>query len=177
MDVITLSNSKLKISLTYEEISLLFGSYENIDYNNLESKETLNILYKRATELTDFPLDSDRLLIEVKPNHNGCEIYFTKVKEEIKKASQTKAVIIAFKNIEDIIDFSLVAKTVKSDFYILQDIYFLIVYDFSSVSYTAAEYCTKIIKNEIAAEYIKEHGTAIYKTYAIEFFKSKFKGT
>lgn len=177
MDVITLNSSKLRISLTYEEISLLFGSYENIDYNNSESKATLNILYKKATELTNFPLDTDRLLIEVKPNNNGCEIYFTKVSEEIKKTVPPKKAILVFKNTDDLIEFSLLANEVKSDLYTLQNKYFIIVYDYGAVSIISPEYCTKIIKNEITAEYIKEHGTVICKTNAIEILKSKFKGS
>lgn len=177
MDVITLNSSKLKISLTYEEISLLFGSYENIDYNNSDSKATLNILYKKATELTNFPLDTDRLLIEVKPNETGCEIYFTKVTSEIKRTVSTNRVILLFNSTDDFIRFAKAVKPIKSDLYILQDKYCLVVYDFCAVSFAAYEFCNKVIKNEITAEYVTEHGAVICQTNAIETFKEKFKGS
>lgn len=99
MKIRCLTENTLKISLTAYEITLLFGSYENIDYSNENNKKILGEILKKANIYTDSITDA-KLYIEVMPDQlGGCSIYCTYLKEKMKKyrkISQSKKSFDAF---------------------------------------------------------------------------------
>lgn len=176
MNVETIDKDKLKISLTLDEIISLFGSYENINYQNQYSKATLHILYQKAVANTDFPLDCQKLLIEVKPIYSGCEIYFTKLFEkENLTIKRNKTYALYFKNSEDLISFIKTCKTYISDLLQYQNNYILKIYCDNFDELLAREYCHQITTDLIAISHITEHATLLCKFNAIKQLKSAFK--
>ena len=83
MRIKNLTENTLKISLTAYEISLLFGSYENIDYRDEKSKRILGEILKEAN--VELESTQNKLYIEVVPDTlGGCSIYCTCVSVSIK---------------------------------------------------------------------------------------------
>ena len=94
MLVNSLGKNKIKISLTAFEITKLFGSYENIDYANPETKIALNVLLEKAVQISNTEFDDGALFVEVYPTVlGGCNIYFTRIKPEEKRPKRLKKVL------------------------------------------------------------------------------------
>ncbi len=90
------------IELNAEEVKILFGSYEKIDYRDKICKHTIHRLLKSALPSTLLPFNSKQVLIEVMPNGGGCLFYFTKI--GTKHTKSTVALIL--NSIDDLISLT-----------------------------------------------------------------------
>lgn len=173
MNVKTVDKNKLKIFLTYSEIISLFGSYENINFENIYSKATLSILYHKATANTDFNNDFKKMLIEVKPILSGCEICFTKAFENNTANNRIYCALI-FNNSESLISFAKNYVECKSNLYAYKNKYILTISEEKCNEYLAHEYC-EIIKNQTVISHLSEYAVLICKTDALKKIKLHFE--
>ena len=82
MEIEESDSKKLRIILDSNEMTELFGSYEEIDYNDPYIRSALHSLIDRVCPQTSSLSKQDRLLIEVKPYHDGCMIELSKYELE-----------------------------------------------------------------------------------------------
>lgn len=180
VNVNVINKNQIKINLTKEEIVKLFGGYEMIDYNNPNCKFKIDMLLYDAISKEEFPLDCDRLLIEVKPSNTGCSIYFTRIYQKGKKYKRvtvSKKYILTFSDSDSLISGSCelykqyIPQIKDSRLYKGSDKYYLVIYAEKSLSENLnhiKEYCSNISKNEILAEKIAEHAVSICECNTIE---------
>lgn len=107
MKINTMNDNKIELFLSDEEVEKIFGGYELIDYDLPECRIKIHSLLISAAPEGAFPLDCDKVSIEVKPKEFGCTIALTKIYKSSKRYRQVKAnktVIVIFKNSSDLID-------------------------------------------------------------------------
>lgn len=86
MNIETLTESKIRITLNSEEVEELFGGYSKIDYENPLIRSVLHNLINTALPDESFLNCCKKLLIEVRPLRDGCTIDLTK--QPIKKTAK-----------------------------------------------------------------------------------------
>lgn len=190
MTIDTIDENRIKIDLTDDEIYLLFGGYEKIDYSNEQSKRTLNLLFKKAVPSDEFPLDCRKLLIEVKPITGGCSIYVTKIYKDkprrYKRVNIKRNYILSFIGSENMItgvcelNRNAFSKNVKSELYKFCDNYCVIINTDTNIDDVLThikEYCSDIYKSDIIASKVAEYGIAICREKAIQKIGETFKTT
>lgn len=168
MDINAINKNKIKISLTDEELSSLFGGYDNLNYNNPHSKHTLDMLLNAAIKNKNFPLDSERLLIEVKQEFSGCSIILTKIYSTTPKKYKRTSIsynVASFKTSEDMIKciialYNSNLNIKKSDLYLTDSGYSLILYSYVPNAFLR-EYCKNISNNREVSSYIEEYGNPL----------------
>ena len=94
------SDNRIEIHLSREEIHSIFGGYEYIDYNEIGCREKIHRIVTENISGAYFPLDCDKLLIEVRPARYGCNITLTKLYES---KSNNISVAMIFNNSDDLI--------------------------------------------------------------------------
>ncbi len=182
MRINTINDNKIELYLSDEEVENIFGGYELIDYDAPECRIKIHSLIISAAPKTLFPLDCERVLIEVKPKEYGCTLTLTKVYSSIKKyrqVSRIKTEVYIFENSDNLLAALNALKNINaqySELYTNENKYAVIVgINRKSIDTTTLlrEYC-KIICREIDALKIREYWQPICKTKAIkklsEFF-------
>ncbi len=90
MELILISESKLKIMLSESDLESFSLTSEGLDYENIDTREAFKCILDEAKVKTGFDTECGRLFIKVFPSKNGgCEVYVTKSGVE-KERSQTK---------------------------------------------------------------------------------------
>jgi len=80
VDLILISQSKLKIMLTADDMAEYSLSCDNINYDNTETRRAFWDILDTAKHKTGFDAASDRVYIQVYPSKGGgCEMYVTKL--------------------------------------------------------------------------------------------------
>ena len=80
MEVLLISDSKLKIMLTEEDMKKYDLKNEEIDYDNTHTRRALWEILDEAKEKTGFDAASDKILIQLYPSKDGgCELFVTKL--------------------------------------------------------------------------------------------------
>ena len=94
MEIILISECKLKIALREEDLAAFEIRADELDYSNTETKRMFWDLLSRAKHKTGFDTDGQRVLVQLYPSKDGgCEMFVTKIgllddgKDE-KKCSQ-----------------------------------------------------------------------------------------
>lgn len=182
MNVDTQTNDKIKISLSDSEIKELFGSYEMINYENPHSKLILGMLLE-SSACDNFQLDCEKILIEVKPEKNGCVIIYTKLNRKcakrLKKSEKNYDCAFIFDNSESMIRCigEIDEVGIKSNsLYEKNGKYILTVKGNTSFIKTLPhinEYCSKALYKDIVP-YAKEHLKCIMQKNAIQKIKTAF---
>jgi negative regulator of genetic competence, sporulation and motility len=90
MELIRISDSKLKIILNETDMQRYALSSDALSYENCETRRAVREVLAEAEEETGFHATADRLLIQAYPSRDGgCELYVTKIEtpatEEKKK--------------------------------------------------------------------------------------------
>ena len=81
MELLLISDSKLKVTLTAEDMNKFSLSSDNIDYDNTETRRAFWQILDEAKHKTGFDAASDRVFIQVYPSKcGGCEMYVIKLK-------------------------------------------------------------------------------------------------
>ena len=82
MELILISDNKLKIMLTEEDMFKYEICAESIDYDNTETRRAFWQILDEAKHRTGFDAASERVFIQVYPSRGGgCEMYVTKLGE------------------------------------------------------------------------------------------------
>ncbi len=80
MELIRISDSKLKIMLSAEDMAHYAITPEVLNYENTETRRAVWQILDEAKQQTGFDAASDRVLIQVYPSRaGGCELYITKI--------------------------------------------------------------------------------------------------
>lgn len=80
MELILISDSKLKIMMTSEDMSAYDLNFENLDYDNTETRRAFWNILDEAKHKTGFDAASDKVFIQLYPSKSGgCEMYVTKL--------------------------------------------------------------------------------------------------
>lgn len=170
MRVDAINENKFKISLTDNEIELLFGEYSLIDYNEPKAKLAIDMLISEALPESMVPLKCDKVLIEVKQTLGGCNIYFTQLfnsKKSKVNAKSKETYTLVFKNSENLIDCikMLFKKEISGRNYLYRfdDTYRLIIEncDLPFESDALKEFCTNTYKSETEKMRTLEYGSFI----------------
>lgn len=82
MDMILISNQKLKIMLSPDDMNEYEISCETIDYDNTETRRVLWNILDLAKHKTGFDAAHEKVYIQVYPSRGGgCELFVTKLSE------------------------------------------------------------------------------------------------
>jgi negative regulator of genetic competence, sporulation and motility len=80
MELILISDSKLKVMLTPDDMASYDITCDTIDYDNTETRRAFWNILDEAKHKTGFDAASDKVFIQVYPSKNGgCELYVTKL--------------------------------------------------------------------------------------------------
>ena len=80
MELILISDNKLKIMLTEEDMFRYEISADSIDYDNTETRRAFWQILDEAKHRTGFDAASERVFVQVYPSRSGgCEMYVTKL--------------------------------------------------------------------------------------------------
>ena len=80
MEIIMISDSKLKVMLCKEDLSHFELKPEQLDYSNTETKRMFWDVLSRAKHQTGFDTDGQRVLVQLYPSkEGGCEMFVTKI--------------------------------------------------------------------------------------------------
>ena len=83
MDLILISESKLKVTLTPEDMKALQLSCDDIDYDSTGTRRAFWSILDEAKQKTGFDAARSRVFIQVYPSKDGgCELYVTKLSSE-----------------------------------------------------------------------------------------------
>lgn len=87
MELILISESKLKVMLTESDMESFALTCDTIDYDNTETRRAFWEIFDEAKHKTGFDAASNRVFIQVFPSKSGgCELYVTKVQGERDQA-------------------------------------------------------------------------------------------
>ncbi len=91
MEVIRISNQKLKVMLSDEDMRHYEIQSCSKDYGDAEIRRALSKILFDADKETDFNVAKDRIYIEIFPDKDGgCEMFVTKLGEREKKEARGK---------------------------------------------------------------------------------------
>ncbi len=80
MEFILISDNKIKVMLTEEDLQEFEIETEELDYSNTETKRMFWDVLSRAKKLTGFDTDGQRVLVQLYPSRQGgCELFVTKI--------------------------------------------------------------------------------------------------
>ena len=80
MELIIISDSKLKVTLTSDELSDFSLDADTLDYSNAETKKMFWDLLAHAKHAVGFCTDGHRVLVQLYPSKSGgCEMFITKL--------------------------------------------------------------------------------------------------
>lgn len=163
----TIDENKIEIYLSGGEIKDIFGEYALIDYDDPECRIKIHSLFAATANNIIFPLDCNRVFIEVKPVSTGCVISYTKIYSNIK---EEKIYTLIFSNSENLISSISALKELdclSSELYINGEKYALIIKTrHANNMLHISEYCT-VSQNKSSAVKIREYWQAVCKKGAI----------
>ena len=175
MNIDTLSDNKIQISLTDEEVSSIFGGYDKINYNNPQAKLRLNSFLNSVIVSANFSLDSKSLIVEIRQEITGCSITLTKIYGKFhrkRRRLKLKGRIVLFDTADEMIDS--ITALCKSNILVKKSTLYLLNNQYRLLLYTAAtdelllEYLQNISNNKTVISYTEEHGTPLCPENAVK---------
>ena len=80
MDLIIINDSKLKVTLTSNDLSEFSLDADTLDYSNAETKKMFWDILAKAKRSAGFCTDGHRVLVQLYPSRaGGCEMFITKL--------------------------------------------------------------------------------------------------
>lgn len=80
MELIRISDSKLKITLTSDDMTQYELDCDTMDYDNTETRKAFWNILDHAKHMTGFDAAGDRVFVQLYPSKKGgCEMYVTKL--------------------------------------------------------------------------------------------------
>ena len=80
MEFILISDSKIKVMLTEEDLKEFEIEADELDYANTDTKRMFWDILSRAKHITGFDTDGQKVLVQLYPSrHGGCEMFVTKI--------------------------------------------------------------------------------------------------
>ena len=194
MELIRISDSKIKIMLNAEDMAHYAITSELLNYENTETRRVVWQILDEAKQKTGFGAASDRVLIQVYPSRSGgCEMYVTKVPPSLPHPAEErgaprhegKRALYAFSCLSDFLhacrQLSCREGVLESTAYVTQEgSYYLLIEEggaeslpgFAPVYSPAEEYGERMKNSGARLAYIKEHATCLCENGAVERFAS-----
>ena len=80
MELIVISDTKLKLILTAQDMKTYALDFETADYDSPRNRRSIWRLFDEVKVKSGFEIDFDRVLIQVWPSRDGgCEMYISKI--------------------------------------------------------------------------------------------------
>ena len=80
MEFILISENKIKVMLTPEDLDEFDIDADELDYSNTDTKRMFWDILSRAKHCTGFNTDGQKVLVQLYPSrHGGCEMFVTKI--------------------------------------------------------------------------------------------------
>lgn len=80
MELILISDSKLKITLTSDDMAQYELDCDTMDYDNTDTRRAFREIFDHVKSISGFDTAGDRLFIQLYPSREGgCEMYITKL--------------------------------------------------------------------------------------------------
>ena len=103
MEIIMISQTKLKVMLNAEDLQDFSIKAEELDYNNTETKRMFWDVLSRAKKSVGFDTDGHRVLVQLYPSRSGgCEMFISKLglicKSECEESSEPSLSAVIAKN-------------------------------------------------------------------------------
>ncbi len=183
MNFKVISEHKLKVILTKEELLRFDLTYEDLDYQAEHTKKLLSDILLRARSLSGFDPTDAKLFIEVYPDSlGGCVFYFTALPDtppdDLNEKVVPRPAVFFFEELDVLIEactklFRLYCHRIyKSSVYRMGKGYRLVVYPLDNAdSVTVAflqEYGRLLGEGPLQAAYTEEHGKPIIEGNAID---------
>lgn len=197
MELILISNTKLKVMLSASDMQKYELDNNSIDYDNTETRKAFWQILDEAKHKTGFDAASDKVFIQVYPSRGGgCEMYVTKLggarcEEQGTEPPAHKKQFSLLRGKTGIYRFSELGHVIsvcrrlhelgysfESGLYLNEEgMYDLVLYEkLSSGSFPAKGIGEYSFIEEFATRrqgfmelaYIKEHGKCIEETHAVE---------
>lgn len=91
MELILISDDKLKIMLSREDMEHYNISADELDYSTLSTRTVLKNILSDAKYISGFDTDGERLFVQLFTSaHGGCELFITKGDKENSSGTITK---------------------------------------------------------------------------------------
>lgn len=182
MEIVRISEEKLKLTLCKEDLDKYSLKPEELDYDKTETRRVIWQILDDAKKRTGFDAAADKALIEAYPGRRGgCEIYVTLLSEKKKKKGvRGRYSVFRFQRVETLFSLcralSRLGRRYESELYRLREGLFLLVKEpledsirkeqtLSPLSF-AEEYGTRCKQAGLTA-YIREHGERLIAENAI----------
>lgn len=105
MELILISDSKLKIMLSKNDMTKYALRIEDIDYDNTETQRAFRSILDEAKHKTGFDAARKRIFVQVFPSRcGGCEIFVTKLEKGVN--AEDLSVSVARKKANSVYRFS-----------------------------------------------------------------------
>jgi len=185
MELIRISDSKLKVMLTAEDMAHYAITCEAINYENTETRRVIWEILDEAKKQTGFDAASDRIFIQVYPSRTGgCELYITKLGENNKLPPPSPRASLGMYRFPSMKELLAVCEMLKSADYCGE-----------SAAYTEGDVCYLILRQTVSCHgslrefafleefgerlsgaerlaYIEEYATEIIATDAVSLLSS-----
>lgn len=80
MEILMISESKLKVMMTSDDLAVFSLCAESLDYGNTETKRMFWDVLGRAKQTVGFDTDGHRVLVQLYPSRDGgCEMFITRL--------------------------------------------------------------------------------------------------
>ncbi len=90
MEFILISDSKIKVMLTEEDLREFEIEADELDYANTDTKRMFWDILSRAKHITGFDTDGQRVLVQLYPSRRGgCEMFVTKIGSSLCSADES----------------------------------------------------------------------------------------
>ena len=186
MKSFNIGENKIKICLTSDEIEVMFGSYDMIDYDSPRSRAIIDSLICSAMPKSIGEHGCDKVLIEVLPERDGCSIQVTRIYDKgigLQKNIRKQEYILLFSSSEDLIDFigSLkpleVSLITSSELYRIKSSFALYLCTDKNYPFlkSACEYGKVFNKLSPMGSIISEHGKLLFNEAAEKLYKAFIK--
>ncbi|NLB36839.1 MAG: adaptor protein MecA [Clostridiales bacterium] len=187
MKIEALSDNRISVELTQQDMTELDITYEEMDYSNIETRRVIWTLLDRARETLGRDIDPcGRMLIEAVPKpEGGCTINFTVLSGELRSTSypgklhfkkDSAYITFEFDSIDSLMScaksFTLSGRHMSnSELYSCEGLYRLLICpgaEPKTVKNFFSEYGSMCGEGNLQAEFTREHWELITEINAIE---------
>jgi negative regulator of genetic competence, sporulation and motility len=173
VELIRISEGKLKIALTKAELEAYAITANGIDMAKAETRSVFRELFVRAKENTGFDVEEDKVFVQIYTSKDGgCEIFVTRIEPEKRQSGvKTQKYTFSFDNVSTLIAACMRLKNLgyrgRSDAYSYNGDYILVLHSLSKTA--GACLCEFGEKNEnYQSGYINERMTLIRRNDAVK---------
>jgi len=192
MEYKLVSENKLKIILTNEDMAMLDITPEEMDYDNTGTKRIFWDILDKAKHQIGFDAGSEKLFVQVYPGKDGgCLMYVTKdgqkgnpyvyekkYKPKIFTGVKKKRLLYMFENSETLFEvceqLSLIGYNGKSDLYADNNKYYLYIDDNREQALELISEYGTLINNPYFSFYLEEHTKKLIASDAVKIFSGIF---